>query len=123
MKMSWRDFFSTIVAIVVVAALVAKLRSYDWAFLGSWKGAVGTLGVLGVLMLLFDEADFLRINTWGAIEGILALAGIGFAVAGLIVASKILFVALAADMLVFWLISVLRHGFSHEPSLPHAATQ
>lgn len=116
MKLSWRDIVVTVLAIVVGLVLVAKLQSYDWAFIGSWKGAAGTLGVLGGLMVIFDEADFLRINTWGAIEGILALVGIGLLIAGLLVASKTLFVLLAVDLLALWFTSLTRHGFSHEPT-------
>ena len=116
MKLSFKDVATTIVAIVVAVGLVAKLRSYDWAFIGSWKGAVGTLGILGFLMLLFDEADFLRFNSWGMFEGLFALVGAGLLVAGLLVASKLLFVLLAADILAFWLTSLARHGLSHEPT-------
>ena len=118
MKLTWRDIFTTLISIAVAVVLVAKLRSYDWAFIGSWPGAVGTLGVLGGLMAIFDEADFLRLNTWGAVEGLFTLVGIGLLVAGLLVASKALFVLLAADILVFWLASISRHGLSHEPALP-----
>lgn len=123
MKMSWRDIFSTIFAIAVAVVLTAKLRSYDWAFLGSWKGAIGALGVLGLMALLVDESDFSRLNTWGALEGVVALVGVGFLVAGLIVASKTMFVALAISILTFWFLSLLRHGLSHEPALHRPTTQ
>lgn len=123
MKLSWRDLFSTLIVILVAVVLIAKLRSYDWAFLGSYKGAIGVMGVLGALMLISDEADFARFNNWGVLEGILALAGIGLVVAGLLVESKALFVILAIDILAFWLVSVSRHWLSIEPTLPHVATQ
>lgn len=120
MKLSWRDLFTTIIAAAVVVILVAKLRSYDWTFLDSWKSAVGVLGVFGGLMAIFDESDFTRLNTWSAIEGILVLAGIGLVIAGLLVASKALFVILAAVILAFWLTSVTRHEISPEAPVTHA---
>lgn len=121
MKLSWRDLFTTIFAIAIAVVLVAKLRSYDWRFLETWKSAVGVLGVGGLLMVLFDEADFTKLNYWSAFEGLIVLTGIGLFTAGLLVASKTLFVILAADIFVFWLASVTRHEFSHEPKLPHPA--
>ena len=120
MKLSWRDLFTSLIAIIVGVGLVAGILNYDWSVFGTWKGAVGTMGILGLFMIIFDEADFFRMNVWGTLEGLLALAGIGLVIAGLIVASKVLFVALAAVILAFWLVSLARHEWSHEPELPHA---
>ncbi len=114
MKLSWKDILTTLFAIVVGVALYAKIREYDWAFIGSWRTAIASTGVLGLLMATFDEEDFTHFNAWGAIEWILAAAGVGLVVAGLIVASKVLFVILAADVLVLWATSVTRHAFSRE---------
>ena len=123
MKLTWKDAFSTIFAGSVVVALVAALLGYDWSFFATWRGAVGTVGALGLLMLLADETDLERINRWGIVEWTLTLAGIGLVVAGLIVTSKVLFILAAADILVFWLASVSRHLFSHEAAAPREIHQ
>ena len=119
MKLTWRDAYITLFAGSVVVALVAALLGYDWSLFASWRGAVGTISALGVLMLLPEDKDLADVNVWGATEWVLFLAGIGLAVAGLIVTSKILFIVLAADILAFWLASVSRHIFSHETHVKH----
>ncbi|PJE65521.1 hypothetical protein COU91_01250 [Candidatus Saccharibacteria bacterium CG10_big_fil_rev_8_21_14_0_10_47_8] len=116
-KFSWKDLFTTAIAIVIGVVLVAKIRDYDWAFIGSWRTAVASTGFLGLLMATFDEEDFTHFNTWGAVEWTLALAGVGLVVAGLIVASEVLFVILAADVLILWVASVIRHAFSRETTV------
>ena len=123
MKLTWKDSLSTIVAGSVVVALVAALLGYDWSLFATWRGAVGTVGALGLLMLLVDEPDLEKINAWGFVEWTLALAGVGLVIAGLIVTSKVLFVLLAADILAFWVASVARHAFSHESVSPHGTFQ
>lgn len=116
---SWKDILTTLVAIVVGVALFAKIKEYNWTFLGSWRTAVGSMGVLGLLMATVDEEDFTHFNAWGFMEWTLAVAGVGLVVAGLIVASKVLFVILAADVLALWVMSLLRHAFSDEKALHH----
>lgn len=118
MKLTWRDAYITVIAAAVVVSLVAALLGYNWSLFASWRGAVGTVGALGVLMLLPEDVDLARVNAWGVVEWTLFLAGIGLAVAGLIVVSKALFVLLVADILAFWLTSVTRHKFSHESRKP-----
>lgn len=120
MKLSWKDLFTTALAIVIAVALVAKIREYNWTFLGSWETAVASVGFLGLLMASVDEEDFERFNAWSAVEWLLALAAIGLIIAGLIVGSKVLFVILAADLLTLWVASLARHALSHEETeTPH----
>lgn len=116
MKLSWKDVVTTLLAIIVGVALVAKIREYNWAFIGSWRTAIGSMGVLGLILATVDEEDFTHFNAWGIVEWTLAIAGIGLFVAGMIVASKVLFVIFAADVLALWVASVIRHAFSEEPA-------
>ena len=118
MKLSWRDLLTTIFLAAAALVLVAKLRNYDWDFMSTWKSAIGAMAVIGGFMVVFDEADFTKLNYWSAVEGVLVLSGIGLMIAGLLVASKALFIILGANILAFWLISVTRHTFSHEPRVP-----
>lgn len=119
MKLTWKDAYITLFAGAVVVALVAALLGYDWSLFSSWRGAVGTISALGVLMLLPEEDDLGKINAWGLTEWALFVAGTGLAIAGLIVTSKVLFILLSADILAFWLTSVTRHLVSHEAPARH----
>lgn len=114
MKLSLRDLFTTAIAIVAGVALYAKVRDYNWALIGSWRTAIVSMGILGFLISAFDERDFLRLNMWGAFEWLMGVAGVGLMVAGLIAATKVWFVILAADVLVLWVTSLARHAFSRE---------
>lgn len=119
MKLTWRDAYITLFAGAVVVAVAAALLGYDWSLFASWRGAVGTVGALGILMLLPEDKDLAEVNVWGITEWTLFLVGVGLGVAGLIVTSKFLFIVLAADILAFWLVSVSRHIFSHETHNRH----
>jgi glycerol-3-phosphate acyltransferase PlsY len=119
MKLTWRDAYITVFAGAVVIALVAALLGYDWSLFASWKGAVATVGALGVLMLLSENRDLFAVNVWGILEWVLFVGAIGLAIAGLIVSSKVIFILLCADILAFWLTSVARHIFSHETHVRH----
>lgn len=114
MKLTWRDAYITLFAGAVIVSLIAALLGYDWSLFASWRGAVGTVSALGVLMLLPEEHDLEKVDAWGITEWLLFLAGIGLAIAGLIVNSKTLFILLAGDVLAFWLTSVSRHLVSRE---------
>ncbi len=114
MKLTLKDIFTTAIAIVVGAALYAKIRDYNWVFIGSWRTAIVSMGILGFLLTAFDEKDFVRLNVWGTVEWLLGITGVCLVVAGLVVASKVMFVVLAADVLVLWLTTIARHTFSHE---------
>lgn len=119
MKLSWKDILTTLLAIVVGVALFAKIKEYDWAFIGSWRTAIGSLGFLGLLMATIDEEDFTHFNAWGAVEWIFAVGAVGLVIAGLIVSSKVLVVALAADLLALWGATIIRHAFSRETPVEH----
>ena len=119
MKLTWKDAYITIIAGAIVVSLAAALMGYDWSLFASWRGAVGTVGVLGVLMLLPEDRDLAYVNRWGVAEWVLFAGAIGLATAGLIVTSKALFVVLAADILAFWLTSISRHLFSQEAHVRH----
>ncbi len=113
-NLSWKDLFTTAIAIVIGVVLVAKIREYNWAFIDSWRTAIAGVGILGLLVATVDEKDFTHFNAWGFMEWTLTLVGIGLVVAGLIVASKVLFVILAADVLTLWAASIIRHTFVRE---------
>jgi hypothetical protein len=104
-------------AIIVGVALYAKTKDYNWALIGSWRTAIGSMGILGVLLASTDEKDFTHANTWGVVEWTLAAAGVCLVVAGLIVGNQPLFVVLAVDILVLWLTGLARHIFSDEQIL------
>jgi|SRR5665213_3141341 len=113
-NLTWVDTFATVIAIVVAVAMVAKIRDYNWTFIGSWRTAIGSIGFLGLLAAIYEEADFEHFNAWGALEWLLAAGAVALTIAGLIVNTKVFVVLLAADILALWAASIARHTFVKE---------
>jgi FlaA1/EpsC-like NDP-sugar epimerase len=60
MKTSIRDLLSGVLVILSAVVLFAKLQSYSWWLIGSWKGALGVIAVLGVGMFLANLMELIR---------------------------------------------------------------
>jgi hypothetical protein len=50
MKLSWRDIVAAALAIFGGVIVFAKLESYSWWLIGSWKGALGVIIGVGVVV-------------------------------------------------------------------------
>jgi len=44
MKYTWRDTLATLLTVFGAVIVFAKLESYSWWLLGTWKGALGVIG-------------------------------------------------------------------------------
>lgn len=60
MKFSWRDVVVSILAIAGGIVAFAKLQSYSWALIGSWKGALGVIAVIGLAIWATYSIDWFR---------------------------------------------------------------
>lgn len=63
MKLSWRDILTSVLAITGGVVVFAKLQSYSWVLIGSWKGALGVISVLGLAIAVTYMIDWLRDET------------------------------------------------------------
>ena len=95
------------------AAIVwATLTDQGWLMLGSYRGAIAVLGLIGLGMCAVGA----RITPGGRVGPFLATAytmggAAGFLlVTGLISPSKQIFLALAIDMALLWLVATTRHA-------------
>jgi hypothetical protein len=73
MKLSWRDTLACVLALFGAFVMFAKLNSYSLWLIGSYKGALGVLAVLGLGILLtniwelineIDLASFGKTALW-----------------------------------------------------------
>lgn len=55
-----RDTLSSLVAVVGAVVVFARLESYKWWLIGSWKGALGVIAVLGLALLLINVMELFR---------------------------------------------------------------
>lgn len=129
MNLTWRDAVTTVLAALGVLAVIAKIAGYSWWLVGSWKGAVATVGVLGLLMLLVNTADLVDFSEWSTwAEATLWLGAAALVVVGLFVASQPLFYIAAAVIGLAWLTSLARHEWEttthhrQHPSTPYITT-
>lgn len=58
MKISWRDIAAAVLAIIGGVVVFAKEQSYSWWLIGSWKGALGVVAVLGLAILALYSVDW-----------------------------------------------------------------
>jgi len=63
----YQDSISALLAIVGGITVFAKLESYSWWLIGSWKGALGVLAVLGLGMMLTNVQELLKLADGAAI--------------------------------------------------------
>lgn len=113
MKLSWRDVVATIVAVFGAAVVFAKLQSYSWWLIGSWKGALGVISVLGLIVAAFYTIDWVRNETMAPLgEMLLWGAAAVMAVVGMFVTTtKAEFVWAASLMGVAWLAQLSAHAW------------
>ena len=121
MKLSWRDVVASVLAVLGGVVVFAKLQSYSWTFLGSWKGALGVLAVIGLGILATYFVDWFRNEDTGIVwEALLWITTATITVAGLIVTTtKAEFVWAASFIGLSWLAQLGAHAWdsshSHTP--------
>lgn len=67
MKLSWRDVLAAFFAALGSVVVYAKLQSYSWWLLGSWKGALGVVAVTGLAIAGTYMVDWSRNEGLGII--------------------------------------------------------
>lgn len=110
MKLSWRDFVTTLLAIAGAAIVYAKYYDYSWAVIGSWSSATAVLAGIGVLMFAFSGFKFSNHSILNVGEMVVGVIAIGLAIAGMFAASSTLFYSLAATLGALWLVDTARHA-------------
>lgn len=88
MKLTWRDTLATLLAIAGSIVVFARLQSYSWWLIGSWKGALGVVSVIGLTILATYIVDWFKNETLGVMtEMILWLAAAAVVVSSLLAAT------------------------------------
>ena len=111
MKTVYRDSISAVIAVIGGVVMFARLESYSWWLIGSWKGALGVLAVLGLAMLLTNIREIYRMADGAAIaEFTLWLAAASMTVAALFsTTTKAEFIWSGALIGLAWLAQTGRH--------------
>ena len=95
------DLFASTIGLVAGVVFVATMRGWDWPFLGSYRSAVAVLALVGLGMCV---AGGMQVRSFGGplvtAATFLGFVAMAFTIAGLVTGTKVMFVALAATMLV-----------------------
>lgn len=125
MKLSWRDVVAFLLATFGGVVVFAKLNSYSWWLIGSWKGALGVVAVTGLAIMATYFIDWFRNEASGIIGEMFLWIVAATAVIGSLFATtnKVEFVWSAALIGVAWLGQLGAHTWDsthdHTPRLVH----
>lgn len=124
MKLTWRDGVATVLAVGAVAVALAVTQGWNWTFLGSTKAGVAAVGVIGYMMCrlgmhwITDAKDMVRGPALIA-ASVLGATALVLIVAGMIVGTEALLVALTVDIVALWFITTWRHAAVGVPEQPN----
>lgn len=108
MKFSWKDIMTTLLALAGAAVVYAKFYDYSWALIGSWRGAVSVLALIGLAMFAFSSFDFSNLSILNLGEMVFGLAAVALAIVGMIMTSSFTFYTLAMVLGALWLVDTAR---------------
>lgn len=110
MALSWKDAATTTLA--AGAGLLAYAKYQNWqSWLTGPRLGVIVLGVIGIMMCALGAGEPMPSGSpWSIGLSIMGGLALVLIIAGLITGSKLVFFALAADILVLWFLATLRHA-------------
>jgi hypothetical protein len=113
MKLSWRDMLATIVALCGAVVVFAKLRSYSWWLIGSWKGALGVMAVLGLAVAGLYAIDWVSNQTMAPLGEMFlwGMAAVTIFVSLFASTTKAEFIWSATLLGVAWLVQLTAHAW------------
>jgi hypothetical protein len=111
MKTLYRDIISAVLAIAGGVIVFAKLNSYDWWLLGSWRGALGVIAVLGLGALLTNIAEVVKM-----VDGAAATEFVAWSFAAVVTITNLVAATTKAGLIwssaligLAWLTQITRH--------------
>jgi len=117
MRLTYRDGITTVLAAAVVAVTLAVTQGWDWPLLGTTRAGFVALGILGIAGCSVgnrtEDVAFAKefARRPGMIAGsVLGAIGLVLFIAGLIVNTETLLVALAVDLVALWVLATTRHA-------------
>jgi hypothetical protein len=111
MKISFKDATATVLAALAALVALAVINDWGWPLLSGYRAGTIALGVIGFGMCTVGS-DYSTVHgpdPFVVVAGLLGVAALGLAIAGLIWATGALFVWLAVTILLLWLVTTVRH--------------
>jgi hypothetical protein len=110
MALTWRDLVATTLAVIIAGFSYLTATGYHFPLISGYRWAIGVLLVLGIGMCALSPTSsanysspwIMTVSILGGITAILIIAG-------LIMGTKTMFLAVAGTILAIWAIATLRH--------------
>jgi len=113
MGLTAKDAFTTLLAGLTILVALATTQGWGWPLLGSYRGGVVVLGVLGIAAGCgYSAKSWSFRSPFIGLGSLLGFAAMVLLVGGLIAGTETWFVALAVDLLALWFVATLRHAAS-----------
>jgi hypothetical protein len=128
MGLTWRDGAETALAGLVVAIALAVTDEWGWPLLGGARAGVVALAIVGNVMCLVAQTPSV-VEAWIAsprkdpaiaIASALGALALGLVIAGLIVGTESVLLALAFTLVTLWAVTTVIHAVEG-PSIHPAA--
>jgi hypothetical protein len=114
MRLDWKDGLNTVLAGAVALVALAVTNDWGWPLLGSVRTGSLVVGALGIAMCIGSRGgEAFESGRPGAAVKILAGLGVlalVLTVVGAVGGSESVFMALAIDTIVMWLMATIRHA-------------
>lgn len=111
MRLTWKDAIATVVAAVNVAIYVAFLQGADAPVVGTVRGAIGAILLLGIVGGCALSAAAEVRGLYMALASTLGVIALATGVVGLIMGSEFALAVLFYATIALWLMSTVRHAF------------
>ena len=110
MSLTWKDAVATVLVGAAVILTYAKVKGFDWPLLSSWRMGTLALLVIGLGTCIIVGAGVVPTkDSWTITATVLGGTAAALAILGLIMDSKVVFMALAADIVALWLLATVHH--------------
>jgi hypothetical protein len=115
MALTFKDFWTTILALGVGGLYWARLQNLSLPFITGNRAAILLLAVLGIGMCILGSGNGFTqgMTAWTIFASGLGILAFGFIVAGLITGTQIWVMLLAGTFLLLWGATTLKHALGY----------
>ncbi|MDL2341664.1 MAG: hypothetical protein QFB87_01120 [Patescibacteria group bacterium] len=105
-----RDIMASALVIFGGVVVFAKLQSYSWWLIGSWKGALGVVAVTGLLIALTNITELVKDDSASLFESLIWMIAAAATVVSLVlVTTRAEFIASSVLVGLAWGTQLVRH--------------
>jgi hypothetical protein len=110
MSLTWKDAAGTVLTAAAALVTFALLKGFDWPLLTSWRMGVLALFVIGIAACVtISMGEVPEKDGWNITASVIGGVAACLILLGLIFNSKAIFLLLAGDIIVLWILTTAHH--------------